>query len=243
MSSPDVIKVGAKSRREDDLRLWQQWKESGEKPEDMRPLLSNLRGIIRSRANIFANNVELPPAAVHAEFKKQAIKAIRTYDPTKGAALHSWVFNNIKKGNRFINNYQNTARMGEKQIRMIGQFNAANAFLDDALGREPTTSELADHLGWSEKEVMSVGTADRKEFIESAFEGDPTTIMPSREAETLRFVRHQLSPEELLVYEYTLGVGGKPQLKPGQIARKMGISSAKVTRIRAKIYDMAKGYM
>jgi DNA-directed RNA polymerase specialized sigma subunit len=112
------------------------------------------------------------------------------------------------------------------------------------LGREPTTNELADHLKWSEKEVMRVGAdQSQKDLIETAFEGDPTAILPSRTAEVMRLVKYELTPEETLVYEYTLGVGGKPQLAPGQIAKTLGMSPSKVTNIRTKIYDKAKRYL
>jgi hypothetical protein len=45
-----------------------------------------------------------------------------------------------------------------------------------------------------------------------------------------------------LVYEYLLGINGKPQLKPGQIASRMRITSSKVSRIKTSIGNKAKRY-
>jgi len=235
--------VGKADRNRRDLELLDQWKQGGEKPDDLRPLLGNFRGLIRSQSRQWESNVELPPAAVRAEFTKQAVQAFRTYQPDKGATLGSWVGTNMKKAQRYVTTYQNTARIGEHRVYKIGQYQTAKASLDDQLGREPTTEELADHLKWSPREVGRMNAEIRKAHIESAFEGSPMNLMPSREAEVLRLVKYDLSPEERLVYEYTVGDGGKPQLKPGQIATRLNMSPAKVTRVREAIYQKMKGHL
>jgi DNA-directed RNA polymerase specialized sigma subunit len=66
--------------------------------------------------------------------------------------------------------------------------------------------------------------------------------MPSRESEVLNMIRPELSPEETLVYEYKTGYGGKPQLKSGEIAKKLGVSPSKVTRITQAIGRKMKRY-
>jgi DNA-directed RNA polymerase specialized sigma subunit len=199
--------------------------------------------MIRSQSNRFAGNVELPPAAIHSEFTRQAVNAFDTYNPQKGAALGTWVRTNLQKGQRWVATYQNTARIGEHRHYKVGQFQNAYATLDDQLGREPTNTELSEHLKWSPKETSRMGAEIRKAHIESAYEGDPTTIMPSRESEVLQLVKYDLTPQEQLVYEHTIGAGGKQQLKPGQIAKKLRMSPAKVTRVRQGIYDKMKGHM
>jgi hypothetical protein len=67
--------------------------------------------------------------------------------------------------------------------------------------------------------------------------------MPSRETEILRMIKPQLSSEEALVYEHLIGDGGKEQLRPGQIATKLGWNASKVTRIKNSIADKIKKYM
>jgi DNA-directed RNA polymerase specialized sigma subunit len=230
-------------RSKHDLDLLDQWRQGGEKPDDLRPLLGNFRGLIRSQSRQWENNVELPPAAIRAEFTKQAVQAFRTYDPNKGASLGSWVGTNMKKAQRYVTTYQNTARIGEHRIYKIGQFQTTRSMLDDQLGREPTTEELADQLKWSPREVGRMNAEIRKANIESAFEGGPMNLLPSREAEVLRLVKYDLTPEEKLVYEYTVGDGGKPQLKPGQIATKLNMSPAKVTRVREAIFQKMKVHL
>lgn len=231
-SKPDRVAL-----RRQDLELWKKWDSGGKKPDDLRPLLNNFRGMIRSHSNKYTGNVELPPAAIQAEFTDQFVNALNTYNPNKGAALGTWVNTNLQKGKRYITKYQNPARIGEQRVYKIGQYQGAIAQLDSQFGREPTHFEVAEHLGWAPKEVERMGTEIRKSYVASAGEMDPSTIMPSKEKEALDLVRYDLSPHEFAVYEYTLGIGGKPQLKPKQIALKLGFSPSKVTRLRQSVYD------
>jgi DNA-directed RNA polymerase specialized sigma subunit len=239
----DKFAADSKERAAKDLELWQTWQESGQHPDHLRPLLTSFRGMIRQKANRFSNVLEMPPAAIHAEFKKQFVNALQTYDPDKGAALGTWVQTNLKKAQRWITANQNTARIPENKVYKIGQFETAKSQLNDMLGRDPTHIEMADHLGWSEREVQQMTKQIRRSNIESGWEHDPTEIHPSREAEVLRLVKYELTPEELLVYERTIGAGGTPQLRPSEIAQQLGFSPAKVTRLRQAIDQKIKRYL
>jgi hypothetical protein len=102
---------------------------------------------------------------------------------------------------------------------------------------------MSQHLGWAENEVSTLNKEIRKALPTSGFEAgfDPTSIMPSRDAEKLKLIKFELTPEERLVYEYTIG-DGKPMLKPGQIARKLKMSPSKVSRIRNSITAKLEQY-
>ena len=63
-----------------------------------------------------------------------------------------------------------------------------------------------------------------------------------RERELMRYIVHELSPQQRTVYEYTLGVNGKQKLKAGTIAKRLKISPSKVSRIRNQIRDKIEGY-
>lgn len=228
------------ARHQQDLEFWKTWKDNGRKHKDLRPLLSNYQGVISSQANKYVGNVELPPAAIEAEFTKQAVKAFDTYDPSKGTQLNTWVQSNMQQGKRWVATYQNTARIGEHRHYKVGRYQNAVRSLENMYDRPPTNEELSEELGWSPKEVSKVGSDIRKSNIESAYEGDPTTILPSRTTEVIKLVKYDLTPQEKLVYEYTLGEG-KPQLNSSQIAKKLNISNSKVGNIKKKIYSKMEG--
>jgi len=219
-----------------ELDLWKQWKQNNEHPDYLRPLLQSFKPLISSVANSWASRADLPPEAVHAEFKKQAVEAFRTYNPNMGAQLNTWVTRRMRKAQRWVSQYQDPLRIQENRYYQTGAWDNAKSLLDEQLGREPTTREMAEHLGWSEAEAGRMEMEKRRSTFSTGFEGyDQTSIMPSREAEKLRLIRYDLGPEELQVFDYTVGNNGKPQLRPGEIAKKLGISPSKVTRIRASI--------
>jgi DNA-directed RNA polymerase specialized sigma subunit len=231
--------------RKTDLELWHQWNGNGRKPDDLRPLLNNFRGMIRKEASRYERNVEIPPAAIHHEFKQQFVRAMQTYDPNRGAALGTWVTHNLQKGQRWVNQHQNIARIAEPRSGKVGDFKNAVTYLTDQFGREPAVHEISEHLGWAPKEIDRMQKELRKSHVASAWEVDPVDVMPSKEKERLLMLRlsGELSPEETLVFDYTIGHGGKPQLKPSQIARTLSMNPSKVTRIRQKIADKITKFM
>lgn len=235
-----------------DRELYTKWKDGGQKPDDLRPLLRQFRPLIRKWSNKYAGptrDVEMPPAAIHAEFDRWFLHALDRYDPNKGAALGTWVEHNLRKGQRWVMNHRNLARIVEaRTYKDIGAFKNATAVLDDQYGRPPNTQEVAAYLGWSEKHTALVQSEIHPTLSASYWdraEGsvDPTFIMPSRHSEVLTNIQYQLSPEELSVYEHLLGRNGKPKLKQNQIASKMGFSQSKVSRLKKSIGNKMKGYM
>ncbi len=236
-------KEAATRRAQEDLKLWQQWDQNGRKPEDLEPLMKRIEPIIRKQSNIYAGRVNIPKPAVHAEFQIQAIKAVQGYDPNR-AALNTHLTHQLKKGKRFISTYQNVGRISETRIYKINQFQTERDLLADKLQREPSAHEIADHMKWPVKQVTAMESELRKEVPTSMIQGGGVTkLKPSKEAETLRLLQYDLSPQEKTVYEYLLGENGKPQLKPGQIAQKMRLTPSKVSRIKASIGKKASRYV
>lgn len=228
----------------DDFKLWTEWRQSEEDPDKLRPLLGQFRGMIRQSVNRWSG-IDMPTSVIQAEHNKQFLRALRTYDPEKGK-LGTWVGSHLKKApQRFLTTYQNPARIVETRTgAKRGVFDNAVATLDDQYGREPTSQELSEHLSWSLPEVERAQAEGRKALYSSTtpFGLDPATNMPSRATEIARFIKTDLSPEEMLVWEYTTGEGGKPQLKPGEIATKLSMSPSKVSRIRNSITAKIKKY-
>lgn len=236
-------KEAARTRAQKDLAVWDQWRSSGKKEEDMEVLLKQMDPLIRKASNVYAGKVNIPKSAIRAEFQIQAMKAFDKYDPNRGAALGTYLTWQLKKGKRFVNTYQNLGRIPETRINQITIFQNEKDRLTDKLGREPSAMELADRLKWPVTQVSAMETElGRKEIPTSTLQGDLSAIKPSKEAETIRLLQYELNPEEKLVYEYLLGINGKPQLKPGQIASRMNITSSKVSRIKTSIAGKAKRY-
>lgn len=234
-------KESASARAKKDLELWHRWDQNGRKPEDLEPLIKQVSPIINKQANVYSGRVNIPKPAVQAEFQIQAIKAIQSYDPNR-AALNTHLTHQLKKGKRYITTYQNIGRIAEPRIYRINQFQSERDQLRDELQRDPSSLELADRLKWPQKQVAAMESELRREVPLSTMPGGLTMNKPSKEAEVLRLLQYDLTPEEQVVYEYILGENGKPQLKPGQIARKLNMTPSKVSRIKMSIGKKAKEY-
>jgi len=143
-----------KKRSDKDLELWNAWKQSNEDPDKLRPLLQQFRGLIRKKSNQWLNKADIPPAAINAEFNKQFLQGLRTYDPNRGTQLKSWVTTNLSKSHRYLTTYQNPARIVETRSSVKkGLFDHALSTLTSDLDREPTTEELSDFLKSAPAEV------------------------------------------------------------------------------------------
>jgi DNA-directed RNA polymerase specialized sigma subunit len=230
-------------KRQLELEMWNQWKTGGKKPEDLRPLLQSFKPLIHSHANMWYTRLrDVPPAAIRAEFTDQFVTALETYDPNKGAQLYTHITHRLKKANRFMTTYQNPGRIPENRTYRIGELRNAETRLGEKLGRGPTQLELADYLKWSPRQVGTLQKEVRKAYPTSGYESDPSAYSPPRHAEILRLLPYELDHEERQVFEYLYGIGGKPRLEPGEIARKLKMSSPKVSRIKLSIADKYSKY-
>lgn len=233
-----------RKRQQREFEMWQQWKDGGMKKQQLRPLIKSFRPLINHRANVFAGGKirDIPPAAIRAEFTNQFVSALQTYDPNRGAGLGTHISHHLKKAQRFITTYQNPARIPENRIYRIRELQDAETRLDEQYGRAPTQLELADTLKWSPKQVDMLQREVRKARPTSAFESDPSTFTPSRQKEVLRLLPYDLNSDERAVFEHLYGVGGKPRLGPGAIARKLGMSAPKVSRLKRSIAEKYSKY-
>lgn len=241
--SDGLDKEAAASVYKKDHQLWNQWNQNGRKEEDLEQLMHQMNPLIQRASNVYAGKVNIPKSAVQAEFQIHAINAFKTYNPNRGATLGTHVTHQLKKGRRFISTYQNVGRIPETRIHKITEFKNARDELADDLGREPSAHELASKLKWPTTQVSAMTTElQRKEVPTSTLQGDMSSLKPSKEGELLRLIQYDLNPQEKIVYEYLLGQNGKPQLSPGQIARKLNMSPSKVSRIKNSIGKKAQGY-
>jgi DNA-directed RNA polymerase specialized sigma subunit len=245
-SFDELLKLSAgqkrlSSRQQREIELWKTWKASGENREDFAPLLQSFQPLLQKRIRVFSGRTPLPPAAVEAEFNKRFLHAARTYDPNRGAKLSTHVQNQLKSAQRFITRYQNVGRIPEPRAYNIGKFTTARGELEQKFKRPASSMELADRLQWNLDEVHRMeAELSHGDLPTSGFLDDPTVVVPSREREVLKLLQFELTPDERVVYEHLLGSGGRPSLSATQIAKKMGWSDSKVSRIRAKIAKKAQ---
>jgi len=224
-----------KATQQKELELWHSWNTNGRKPDDLKPLLDSYRPLLELRAKSWKGNVEIPTSTINKEYQLHFVNAVKTFNPSRGVKLNTWVDHNLKKAGRYMRTYQNMGKIPEGQISKITEFKLAKEQLTDKLGYEPDTHSLADHLGWSPKKVERMGKELRKDLPASGFQHDPSDFLHPQELEAIKLLQYELSDEERTIYEYTFGLNGKPQMSPGQISKVTKINGPKVSRIRNKL--------
>lgn len=227
--------MGRRSRKDKDLELWQTWKAEPT-PGNLEPLLQAMQGPINAKVNEF-RAAPVPDSAVRAFANAQAVKALHGFNPDRGASVSTFVNWHLKKVRAFVLKHQNIGRIPEHRAYNITKFKEAKEDLSQRMGHPPDTVSLADHLGWSQAEVARMQKELRPDLIASlSLEPDRLPSMQSsRERDVLRYIHYDLTPDERLVFEYSLGLYGKPKLSATEISKTMSISLPKVSRIRAKI--------
>jgi hypothetical protein len=230
-------------REQRELQMWHDWNNSGRNPNKLRPLVHSLQPLVNNRLKIYEHQIrDIPPGAIRAEFQDQLLNSLETFDPNKGR-MKTWVTGRFRKVNRFINTYQNPARIGEKRIKDITKFKTAVQTLQEQLGRSPSAMEIADHAKMPVADVSLLQTELRKAHPAGQVgEADPTTFKMSRTQEVLRLLPYDLTPEENAVFERVHGLHGHRPQGTGAIAKSLGMSAPKVSRLKSSIAGKWKQY-
>lgn len=232
------------ARRQKDFDLWHAWKNAPEeeRPEKLEPLLNAFQPLVNQKTKEWKPPM-IPKSSFQGELQKHLIAAFETYNPDK-AALTTHVHNRIQKVKRYVAQNQNMAYIPEAKIRLIGPIDRAINELNEDLGREPTHSEIADHLGLSVRTVTNVQKARRKDIPGSAFMDDPSPNLSSRFNEVKDLIHENLSPQQQLVHEHMYGLNGKKQIeKTNDLAKQLNMSASQVSRLKSGIIAQYKEYL
>jgi DNA-directed RNA polymerase specialized sigma subunit len=249
---PSSFKSVTRDRKQKELELWQSWDKGGRQPKDLSPLLNSMRPLIQSQVNKYSGLKGVPKEALESEFKNQAVRAIKTFNPNKGSQLNTWINSQIRKGGRFVKTYQNMGRIVENRSDAIAEFKAGKEQLANQLGRPPEDAELLPYLKkmpwegkkkhkWSNAEVSRMNAELRADILSSQFENDPNRLSVGIDEEVMSFLREDLDDRERQVFDLikTPGsTGGKTLL----MAKQLGWSPAKVSRMKKSIEAKAREY-
>jgi len=240
----------ASSDADRQLELWKTWKADPTE-DNLEPLLKEFEPDVDWRVSEFARtkNFPVPEPALRSKGRILALKGLHTYDPTKKAGVRTWVNWQLKKLRSFAVEHQNFGRIPEQRALQIGNFKQVRDDLTERMGMPPDAVTLSEALQahnprytWSVAEVNRMQTELRSDRIASmSLEPDTMPgLFESAERDILRYIYHDLNTQERLVYEYTLGINGKPKLPAKDIAKRMNISGPKVSRLRTSIDNKMK---
>lgn len=215
-------------RKQKDHELWQQWKDTGSK-QAMGQLIEQLSPVIYSEVR--SQSGTLPTAALAAEAKKWAIKAIHTYDPDKGTALSTHVMNYLPKVRRMNYKFQNAVRLPENMQLKYHEYNRAVQDLTDELNRDPSDHELAHKLGWSKPHVVKFKNSLFADLIESASARPAEFTQFDDNSILMEHLRNSLTPDELYILDNSKKVSAT------EMAAKLNVNINRLNYLKAKLKD------
>lgn len=232
--------TGLTEKQAKELQLWRKWKGT-RNVGVLDQLIDSYQPVINKIVGRFAG-APLPKEAIEAEAIKQMVGAFNTYDPTKGTALNTHVFGNLKKVQRYISNYQNVGKIPEARVLKIGDFNNTYQQLINKFNREPTTNELADTLHWQPEEVVRMQKELRKDL---AIEDLPFISIKedSKLRNDLYFYYNGLMPDDQLIFEYTTGIYGKNRKSNKEISEIMKIPLSNIKKRQNRIIEEIKTFI
>lgn len=239
-----------------DVRLYEDWRDAPvgwTKDQAFDRLTKSLEGAVMSAANTY-RAAPVPTQTLELEAKRLAGQAIKDWDPKGGMALAGYIGTMVRQRlYRWVTQNQNVARIPEAQVGQIGHFQLAINDLSSRFGREPTTDELADHMGIHPKYVSRLRRALRSDLIASNAtdaEGDDGSMADSiediphdQDYERAMLGYYGLNEQEKHVFDYSLGAHGQLKLKPGEIAAKMGLSPARISALKESVGSKIKPYL
>lgn len=217
-----------------DAELFDAWKKNPS-PTTLGPLVAQLKPLIQKEVTRLSGS--LPPSALSAEAHKWAIKAINTYDPTKGAQLSTHVTSLLRKTRRMNYKYQNAARLAETQQLKFHEFNTGRQELTTMLNREPSTQELAGHLKWKPKEVEKFKRELYQDFYESGSEVSPEFSRFNSNKFQWEYVLSNLTEDEHKLLKLVTQESEGKKLSAKDIADKLGVDINRYNYLKRKLTD------
>ena len=221
-----------------DMGLITQYQQNPSKELEER-LLAEHSDYIRSNVNKWKG--VLPDSVMDAYGKKYAIQAFKTFDPKK-ANINTHLYNNLSQVSRLVYKAQNTVRIPESQIQMIGKVNAARDFLADKLDREPTPDEVADHLHLPKQHIAKVIKNQRADFINDSDAEQQFDYGSSdqEKGEQIFAYRQALGKKQQQQFDALTGFGGVNPLSPKQFGAKFKLKPYEVSRLKASFAEGLK---
>jgi len=170
-----------------------------------------------------------------------AAGAVKSYDPTKGAQLHTWVSRQLLPLRRARRFSDSAAHVPEGiQLDAMTLMKAEQAFIDEN-DREPDILELADASYLPVKRIENIRKSFRPIPSEGAFTnetgdvGIPGQSAPDYSDESVEYVYRDADYIDRKILEMKTGYGGSEVLSPKDTAARLNLTPTQLSRRSTKL--------
>lgn len=223
----------------DSLASW----HKSQAPQDLHKVIGHLQPTIDKALATYAPNAG-PIVADRARLL--ASQAVKTFDPTKGANLHTHVFRQLQAVQRLAPTITDPLVMPERLRRDRGQVAQHIREVEDNLGREASDEEVAELAELPVNRVTKVRRMLHANIPESALEdvdedeGEGADIIAHQQTPMDDWhdaVYHDLGDIDRVIMQYRTGYRGYDILPNQEIARRLKVSPAAVTQRARRIQE------
>lgn len=212
-------------------QLFEQY-QADPSPENLNKVVTSLEPTISY--NLSSMGVSDAPA-LKAKARVMAARAIKTYDPSHGAGLPTWVSLQLMPLRRVRRQMQTVVKVPERiQQDAFALAQHEQEFIDQT-GREPSVMELADVSHFPIKRIEHIRKAMRKTPAESAFEGNLPGGEADYSSEALDYVYQSADHLDRKILEMKTGYGGAEVHTPKAVAAKLNLTPSQLSRRSARL--------
>ncbi len=208
------------------LDAWQ----TGPTPENANALLKHMEPIMGTAISRYAGKDD---PLIRSRARRMTLDAFHTFDSSKGAKLTTHVMNHLQGLRRASRQQQQFLRVPERAAMEQAYMQRMEAELQESLGREPSTTELADFSGLPLPKIARL-----RKYVPGAAESslsDDTNITTSmdpfdREMRIAELLHGELTERDQKIMEWSLGMYGTSRLSNLEIASRLGVTPGAVSQ-------------
>ena len=206
--------------------------------EGKRKFLSDIDKTIDKAINAYAGG----NTGLKTQARIIALDAVKDYNPKAGASIDTYIFGQLRRLQRLSAQRGNLTRLSENVAQQRSVVARAIRELTADTGEDPTTEQIANKTGLSRKRIDALMNYKPivPDSVATSPEGD-SLVAANNEVKMRSLyndvIYNELDDTDKKIYEWVTGYGKGEKLNGTQIAAKLGISPAAVSKRYSKLVD------